>query len=272
MTLELRVLNTGDARIDMSSVRFDRFVGTSLDQIRRTLITRGNQLVELGDCFEVTGSTSQPRCRLMGETQALDGVGSELKHVEIVIEGSLGRHVGQDMRGGEIDVRGSVGDFVGGPSRGKRSGMRGGRIRIRGDAGRFVGYRLRRDSIFVDGHCGGSLAAEMVAGTIVVGCAPPDDFGAGMRRGTIVCFSEDLVDDLLPHVGESQRFSAPMPVPDVMHRILARWVRTVQRDEYRGQPSIERASDWCRLLGDCVVGGMGEVWLRRRIDAGVPVQ
>ena len=270
MTLELRALPTEDARIDMASVRFDRFVGTSPDQIRRTLITRGNQLVELGDCFVVNGSTSQPRCHLVGNTESLDGVGCELKHVEIVVEGSLGHHVGQDMRGGEIDVRGSVGDFLGGPSRGKRSGMRGGLIRIQGNAGRFVGYRLRRGSIFVDGHCGCALAAEMVAGTIVVGCAPPDDFGAGMRRGTIVCFSDDLVSDLVgdsfTRAGECPRFSAPMPVPDVMHRMLARWMRTVQRYEHRRQASIERASDWCRLLGDCAVGGMGEVWLRRRND------
>jgi formylmethanofuran dehydrogenase subunit C len=191
--------------VEVDGVLPEQLRGLSTDSIRRLSITQGNLRLDLGDLFEVSGSSDVDQTLVWeGDLGAVKRIGQGLSSGRIVVTGPAGMHLGSgmtggsievagdvsdwagaEMRGGLIRIRGSAGDCVGGAYRGATRGMTGGEILIDGDAGDEVGRVMRRGLIAIGGSCGQFCGSKMIAGSIFVGRQVGERLGSGMKRGAI---------------------------------------------------------------------------------------
>jgi formylmethanofuran dehydrogenase subunit C len=204
MTLTIANNRTDSLAVCLAGVTPCALADKSLDAVRRTMISHGNERVELGECFAVSGDAADRSWRLVGDFSAACQLGACMTEGRIVIEGGVGPLCGWQLRGGEIDVRGDAGESlgaemrggvirvggncgsnVGGALPGSPRGMAGGAILVAGSAGAGAGRRMRRGLIAVAGDAAERLGERMLAGTIVVAGRAAEFPGVGMRRGTI---------------------------------------------------------------------------------------
>jgi formylmethanofuran dehydrogenase subunit C len=207
MPLRIAIRAANRIPIDLTGITPDAIRERSLDEVRKTMVRRGNREAELGEHFEVTGEPADAEWQLTGDFSAVRGVGARMTAGEITVEGNLGRHAGAQMHGGRLEIHGSAGDFLGAEMRGglilvhgdagsrvgaayagSRRGMAGGEILIDGNAGDEAGFRMRRGLIAIGGRVGEGLGLRMLAGSIFVFGDSPRYPGANMRRGTIGIF------------------------------------------------------------------------------------
>ncbi|TWU15120.1 formylmethanofuran dehydrogenase subunit C [Allorhodopirellula heiligendammensis] len=239
--------------IDASSVRLDRLMEMSADQIARQSVPALSVEVELGDLFEIDcreTDTGQPILIFQGDCGGVHRVGQQHRVGQIIVEGNVGDYCGACMSGGTIDVAGNAGAYVGAPTGSRGVGMNGGRIMVSGSVGDFAGNRMRRGEIWVAGDAGSGLASWQVAGTIGVGGVIGDHVGYGMRRGTLVLATPTR----LP----AARFTSPVELQTPFYALL------LKRPEMATSwPPAECQSDslkWYTSRGDRSIGGIGEVW------------
>jgi len=192
-------------QVDVFQILPERFLGMSLDQIRRQPIFVGNQETELGQIFSVSGDASDQHHVWIGDLGNVCGIGHGMKHGWIQVQGDAGNHLGSQIRGGTIQVAGNTGDFTGaemksglihirgnvGNSAGAacdagQAGQHGGAILVEGSAGDSLGRSMRRGVIAVGGNVGQQCGYCMRAGSIVVAGSAGAYVGCEMTRGTIV--------------------------------------------------------------------------------------
>lgn len=253
------------------------------------------QLGLIGDWFNVEGTTEDQRSVIEGSGDWLHGVGTGMHGGTLIVEGDVGDNLGRRMLGGTIVIHGNVassagsgmrngsihicgnaGDNLGGPWRGERTGMRGGMITVGGECGQRMGHRMRRGMIMVSGHVASQMAWDMIAGTIVVGGAT-EEFGFGMRRGTIVLAESGIVGKASCSLREPMavgRFSGWLPaggeiLPLLFAEIGRGWgahSNAFSEREPQNCGSLRdlgegwRERQWLRSRGDRAVGGQGEVF------------
>ncbi len=170
MTVVKLTGRAGAAAIEAEALAPDRLPAAE-NEIARTPLRVGADLVELGDLFAVRSKPGDaraagPELRVAPEGVRLNGLGAGMRQGRLVVEGDAGDRVGAGMQGGEIAVRGSAGDWAG-------AAMAGGVLRIEGDAG----YRA-----------GGALAGAprgMTGGVVLIGGSTGDEAGTAMRRGLV---------------------------------------------------------------------------------------
>ena len=206
VTLELR--ERPPQRIDMGHLTPDAIGPLNLEEIPGLPLQLGNQLVHVGDLFEISG-TDPSTLVIANACDRLDRIGAAMSRGLMIVEGNAGMYLGQNMRGGAIHVRGdtdafagtglldgeisidgSTGDFLGAAISGERQGMRGGVIRVKGNCGDRAGDRQRRGLIMIGGDAGEFCGSRMLAGTIVVMGQCGHSVGYGMQRGTILLTKE----------------------------------------------------------------------------------
>lgn len=202
-----------NARIDLPmegpGITPDRLARLPADAASREPIHIGKETAELGDVFQVSGTSSDDTLVIEGDLPTLARVGEGMACGRLIVRGTLGLHTGARMTGGRLEVNGALGawagaemgggvitidgnagDFLGGAYPGSRRGMRGGTILVRGIVGNQTGLLMRRGLIAASGAIGELTGHSMIAGTILafgeIGRAP----GFCMRRGTIVLFAE----------------------------------------------------------------------------------
>ncbi len=206
--LTLQLLAPPTPRLDLSVLTPDRLGGLSADAIRRLPLWVGNQKVETGDLFNLTG-TDTDDLLIRSQSDRLDGIGTGMTRGRIRVEGRAGAYLARNLRGGLIEVdgdagpfagsgqsggtlriQGNAGDFLGGAIPGERRGLRGGRIEVLGNAGDRVGDHQRRGEILIAGDAGGYCGSRLVAGTILVLGRTGANPGFAMRRGTLLLTRE----------------------------------------------------------------------------------
>ncbi len=269
LTFSLRVPSSVPLEVD--TVRLETVRAQLADDVKATLIQRGNKQVAVGEFFDVSGSASddetlvwQGDCsrvkligtHLSGGTIRVEGdagmhLGAEMTGGEIIVNGNAGDWAGAEMHGGSIHVRGNAGHLAGSVYRGGRKGMTGGEILIDGDVGNEIGHAMRRGLIAVGGRAGDAAGVSMIAGTIVIAGEPGIRYGPGMRRGSIVLLGTDTP-DLLPTFRYSGTYQ-----PTIL-RVLLRHLSQA------GWTVPDGAADalYHRHHGDFLELGKGEILMR----------
>lgn len=204
MALTLVLRTAPEVPLEAEVIGPDRLGGLSAAQVAALPIHYGNQQVNLGEMFEVSGQ-GDGTIEIQGDLSRVKYIGAGMTRGRITVEGNVGLHLGAGMSGGEIVVQGNAGDWVGpemaggriiiqgnaghlvgSAYRGATVGMRGGEILIHGKAGNEVGHGMRNGLIAIGGDCGDFAGVDMLAGTIIVLGQLGWRSGAGMRRGSIV--------------------------------------------------------------------------------------
>lgn len=201
--LTLKLIATPPHRLDMSPIRPELLQGKSATQISKIALPMGQQLVEAGQLFAISGSDTQ-HVILQDSCQLLDFVGHNMQTGKLQIEGDVGHYLGLNMqadiklhgsagnfaaaqmRGGMLHIHGNVGHYAGGALIGNRHGMRGGMLIINGNAGDRLADQMRRGSILLDGDAGDYCAANMLAGTVAISGQLGQYCGYAMRRGSLI--------------------------------------------------------------------------------------
>lgn len=201
--LTLQLIATPPHRLDMSALRPELLQGKSASEISKITLSMGQQWVELGQFFAISGTDTQhiivrDSCSMLdflghdmqaGKLEIEGDVGHYLglnMQAEIVLHGSAGNFAASQMRGGLLHIHGNVGDYAGGALIGNRHGMRGGMLVINGKAGDRLADQMRRGTILLDGDAGDYCAANMLAGTLAIAGKVGAYCGYAMRRGSII--------------------------------------------------------------------------------------
>lgn len=254
-------------RVDLHGITPAALAGLSAAEVERLPLGHGNAMLPLAEFFSVARSADNDVLVFDGDLSRFDRVGWQMAGGRIQVEGSVGHYAGGcmsagelvvngdagllaacEMAGGTLTIEGNVDDFAASTLPGSMDGMRGGRLVVKGHAGARFGDRMRRGTALVFGDTGDFVASRMVAGTIAVGGRVGAHPGYGMRRGSVVFASAEL----LP--AQLATFVPALASADVFWQLLARDLAL------RGAPFAELASrPMVRYLGDLGAGGKGEL-------------
>ena len=272
MPLLISLKEPSSIPLEVDSIQLESVRGQTVDEVKSTLIQRGNEQVPLGEFFDITGSAADDnelvwegdcsRVKLIGthlgqgrirvEGNAGMHLGAEMSGGEIIVNGDAGDWVGAEMHGGRIHVHGSAGHLAGAVYRGGHRGMTEGEILIDGNAGNEIGHTMRRGTIAVGGRTGDATGFNLIAGSILLfgetGIRP----GAGMRRGTIGFLGTADPPDLLP------TFKFACTYKPVFLRFYMRHLQS------QGFPVPDGCLDaeYHRYCGDFLESGKGEIFIR----------
>ena len=213
MATALTLHTQPQAPLEAECIAPQHLAGLSLSNIEKLELMHGNRKVKLGDFFKV-GGDGGTELQLEGDLSLVKLVGTGMSEGKITIEGNVGMHlgcgmsggeiavngnandwVGPEMSGGRITIKGNAGHMVGSAYRGQAVGISGGEILIHGSVKNELGGSMRRGLIAVGGDAGDFAGVNMIAGTLIILGRLGIRSGAGMKRGSIVCFNEA---DILP--------------------------------------------------------------------------
>jgi len=270
MTLTFEIKTRPEVPLEVEGVIPASVRELTVDQILKLPIFHGNNVVEIGDFFELSGDPSDELLRWEGDLSPVHWIGAKMSSGTIHIEGDCGRHLGSEMSGGEIHVTGNASDWVGGEMhgglihvrgraghlvgaayRGSAKGMTNGTILIGGDVGNEVGHTMRRGLIVVGGKAGDLVGFNMLAGSVIVHGEAGIRHGAGMRRGTIA-----FVGDNPPPMLSSFRYACRMQ-PEFF-RLIGRMLTEQQFEP--GADGLD--GDFDLYHGDFIEGGRGEILVK----------
>jgi len=277
LTVQLRTATTIPVEVDaihLASVR-----GENADSVARQRVFHGNETVELGELFTVSGTAvDDNEIVWQGDLHHVKRIGQSHSNGHVRIEGNAGMHTGErmsggtltvnghvsdwlgaEMSGGRIIVHGNAGHLVGAAYRGAVKGMTGGEILIHGNAGDEIGQRMRRGLIAVGGDAGDFAGASMIAGSIFVFGDSGQRYGLGMKRGTIVLMNHSKEDSktILPTFLAASSFVPPF---------LGLYLQYLRQHKFpidsidRSAPNHQHLFD--RYLGDFLEYGKGEILTR----------
>ena len=196
-------------RIDMRWLTEAMTNSSKGEDIYKHKLSVGNDNVEIGELFNISGNISDLHVVIENPTTKMDYVGSALpRGYQLTVNGNVGHFAGAELAGGIISINGDVqdyaacsmnkgfvevsggaGDYLGSAKTGEKKGMFGGTVLVHENAGNFTGDLMRRGTIMVVGNIGDYCGSRMIAGTITNLGTIGKQVGVGMRRGTI----------LLPH-------------------------------------------------------------------------
>jgi formylmethanofuran dehydrogenase subunit C len=264
--MRLRLRRAPALRLDLRGITPGALAGLDAFSVEKLPVGYGNALAPLAEFFDVRAGEGEALVlegdlsrvdrigwqmdggRLVVEGPAGDQAGGGMRAGELRIQGHAGVLVGCEMAGGTLVVDGDAGDFGASTLPGSMDGMRGGTLIVKGRVGDRFGDRMRRGTVVVFGDAGDFLASRLVAGTLLLGGKAGVHAGHGMRRGSLVF--------------AAGHDAAPVPstfVPAgaeavVFWQLLARdLARHGGPFEALPRRPIERH------LGDCAVGGQGEL-------------
>lgn len=208
MSIKLTMHTQSDVPLEMNCITPNAIKYLSQTGVEHLEVIHGNDIAMLGDFFTVKGNGHEV-IHLEGDAGAIKYIGAGMSHGEILIDGDVGMHLGCGMSGGQITVNGNAGDWVGpemsggrivingnaghmvgSAYRGQPVGILGGEIFVHGNAKNEIGSAMRRGLIAIGGNAGDFTGVNLLAGSIIVLGQLGIRTGAGMKRGTIVSFSE----------------------------------------------------------------------------------
>jgi len=171
-TITLKPFKTPELFIEGYNITPDAFAGKSPAEIAALGAREGKTHVELGDYFEVTGTSgataAETDIMITGDCSRVKYIGNKMTAGSITVNGNADMYVGGWMKGGRIHVKGNVDSFCG-------IAMEGGAIQIDGNAQNYVGCAYRGDwrgmrggTIHINGSAGNDIGTFMLGGTIII--------------------------------------------------------------------------------------------------------
>jgi len=256
------------ARIDMRWLSVAMANSYTADQAKKLTLPVGNNKIEVGELFDISGNFSDSTAQLEGCTPKLDYIGHALPiGAHLIAVGDCGHYLGAQLEGGKITLTGNTKDYAGCSMRkglieingnsasylgsafpGQKKGMSGGTILVHGNAGNFTGDLMRRGTIMVTGDIGDYCGSRMIAGTITNLGKIGKQAGIGMRRGTLLL--PELPEDMAPSFTNCGRHNLGYLT------LLLRELRT-HNSEFESLHSMRRRVQ--KYMGDTSVGGLGEI-------------
>lgn len=260
--------------IEVQGLTPDKLLGKSNLEIAKQLVQHGNQQVEVGESFKVSGKLDEDETIVFdGILEPVHWIGAGQKSGLTIVESKAGRHLGSQMTGGQITcensvsdfagcemtggtirIAGNAGDLVGGHYPGSKYGMNRGSILINGSVGKGLGQGIRRGTIVVGGDAGGLVGWNMLAGTIVVQGSCGMHPGAGMTRGTIVLGQADP-SLLLPTFSKGGTYRVPVL------NMLVKWLLELEFGSDSTGLVETLKGDFTEFNGDLLKGGRGELFI-----------
>ncbi len=272
-SLTLELIAQTNQRIDAYGVVPDRLMALDITSISTMPIAVGGQTCELGELFRVHEG-GRNELHWTGSLENVDRLGGSMRDGRMIVHGCVGNQLAEHMSGGSLLVRGSAGEFTSAGQRGgsvtiegdvgdhcassvsgARRGMRGGFLYVSGSAGRFVGNRMRRGIVCVQGNVDYGCAAYMIAGTILVLGNVASPLAIGMKRGSIICKSNEQPE---LHAGFTEFETTKLSYLPVLMKHI--------QSEIGSAAFHSTADPTClRALGDRASGGQGEIlWMPDR--------
>jgi formylmethanofuran dehydrogenase subunit C len=242
---------------------------TSTAKIKKEPFLIGNQKVQIGDVFKISGQRLSSHLVLENSSDKMDFVGHELKH-KLTVEGDCGHYAGAQLAGGcliiqgntldytgcnlqrgSIEICGNTGHYLGSAIPSEKKGMSGGSILVHGNTGDFTGDLMRRGIIMVVGDIGDYCASRMIAGTITNMGSVGRHVGRSMRRGTL----------LFPH--KPEEISGFEDCGRHSLGYLTLLLHEIRRFESKFQSLHPMRRRVQRYKGDVSISGQGEmlVWI-----------
>ena len=202
----LKLKDIPEVGLDVEGILPRSVEGKKVEEIEKLEIQHGNQVVEVGDFFDV--SIDEDEDTLIFDTNLdlnkIKRIGAFLDEGDIIIRGSAGMYVGafmeggrilvegdvgsfsaMDMSGGELIIKGNAGDYLGASYRGEWKGMSSGKILVEGNTGKEVGCNMVGGVIIVKGTSDTFCGVKMNGGIIFAEKAK-ERAGASMRSGAII--------------------------------------------------------------------------------------
>ena len=273
MPLNIEIKQQPNVPLEVEGIVPNAIDSLSTSDISKLPIYHGNEQIELGDYFSITGDAGDQVVNWVGDLSRVHWIGAKMESGHMRVTGNAGRHLGSEQAGGEIHVNGDAGDWVGGEMkkglitvkgraghlvgaayRGSQRGMTGGTILIDGDVGNELGHTMRRGTIAVGGNAGDLAGFNMIAGTIFVFGRGGIRHGAGMRRGTIGFFGDESPKPL-PSFKFGCQYSPPMM--KLLFDELREHEFSIPNDLEDGQFDLYH--------GDLIEGGRGEMIIRSAV-------
>ena len=137
--VKLKLKKEPEIPLEAESITPDNFAGKSNADIKKLLLTYGNQELTIDDFFTISGKSgdiAELKIIIDGDLSNVKRIGEKMTNGEIIINSDVGMHIGNQMTGGKIQVNGNADDWAG-------AMMKGGEIEINGDAGNYVGAAYR---------------------------------------------------------------------------------------------------------------------------------
>jgi len=222
MSLHLSLHTQPEVPLEADCICPDKIQPLKSNEIPAMTVFHGNRQVELGEFFDCKGNFDG-EITIDGDLANVKHLGASMSFGKIIVNGDTGLHTGAGMRGGEIIIEGNTADWLGAEMlngkiivkgdaghmtgsgyRGSTIGMQGGEIIVHGNVKNETGHVMRRGLIAVGGNSGDFTGVNMLAGTIIVLGKMGIRTGAGMKRGSIISFSEA---DLLPTFSRNCEYS-----------------------------------------------------------------
>lgn len=264
MSLKLTLHTAPEVPLEAELLSPDKIIGMNESNVAAIKVQHGNQTVEAGDFFKVSG-TANGVIHLEGDLSRIKHLGAAMTSGQMLIHGNAGAHlgaamsggeiivegnaedwVGPEMSGGRIVIKGNAGHMVGSAYRGSIQGMTGGEIIIHGNVKNEAGHAMRNGQIIVGGNSGDFTGVDMLAGSILVLGEMGIRNGAGMKRGTIISMQQA---QMLPTFSYSCRYR-PVFIRMFLKHLQALGL-AITDEQIQGQ--YDR---WC---GDSVEMNRGEI-------------
>jgi len=280
MTVSLILTKEPDLPIEADTITPSHFAGKSMSEIGKLAILQGNQFLELGEFFKISGeagdSPDTTEITISGDLTKVKMIGKGMNGGKITIDGDVGMYLGAEMIAGRIHVKGSVGPWAAAEMqggniqiegdagdrlcsgyRGSIEGMSGGRVYVSGNVGREMASHMRKGFIAVKGNVGELAASKMKGGTIIVCGNLAERVGVGATKGML--FALGKLDSLMPTYifsGTSER---------EFTNYYLRYLKS-RRPDYL-QEEISTSEKWTKYMGDFAEGSpKQEIYVRAKIN------
>lgn len=247
--------------IEFDNILPELLYDKSSDEIKKSIIYRGNREYELSEYFdvEVTGECENAddcSINIEGNLSRVKRIGYSMGAGKIIANSSVDFHVGacmsggyilvmgdaesyagREMTGGILEITGNVKEFCGSSYAGEWRGMSGGKIIVHKNAGKQLADYMIKGNIHIKGGCDILSGVHMAGGFIQIDGNVGQWFGGQMKKGTIVLNSK--VNEILPGFKEEE----------IIHNPL------IEGKYFFGKYKL--------YSGDRAVNGKGKVWIKQ---------
>lgn len=211
----MKVINLAMTKKSSISLEFDNILpellfDKSLNEIRKSVIYRGNKEEELSHYFDVNiegecvnadectifidGDLSRVKrigfamsCgKIIANSDVDFHVGACMSGGHIIVNGDAESYAGREMTGGLLEIKGSVKEFCGSSYAGEWRGMSGGQIIVHKNAGKQLAEYMIGGNIHVKGNCDILGGVHMSGGIIQIDGNVTQWLGGQMKKGTII--------------------------------------------------------------------------------------
>lgn len=231
-TINLIMTKKNSIAIEFDNILPEILFDKSGEEIKNTIIYRGNKEEKLYEFFDITveGESDKPDdciINIEGDLSRVKRIGFAMSSGKIIVNSDVDFHVGacmsggyilvngdaesyagREMTGGTLEIMGNVKEFCGSSYAGEWRGMSGGQIIVHKNAGKQLADYMTNGNIHVKGDCDILAGVHMSGGYIQIDGNVNQWAGGQMKKGTIVINGK--FDKMLPTFDEKEIIHHPI--------------------------------------------------------------